>query len=290
MIPISSFTPVVGPGQYLSRASGLAIDSAGNFYMTDRQMHKVHVFSRAGVWLRCWGGPGSGDGLFNQPRGIFVDQYDNVYVADCLNGRIQKFTSSGTFLLKFGSSTPGDSYLSSPYCVMVDLNDDVFVADFYGAAVKVFSNQGVYKDRVGTSGWRPGSTERPSGVYSDSMGTVHIADYSLAWIAQFRWALAPISDFTALPLTGLPPLSVQFTDTSQNYPTSWLWSFGDGEMSTLKNPLHEYLDEGLYSVGLKVTNTIGDNTTIKTDYILVEVPVPETPRFKPLWSLQIGPV
>ncbi|MEA3376278.1 MAG: hypothetical protein U9R72_08820 [Chloroflexota bacterium] len=38
-----------------------------------------------------WGGPGTDEGLFNEPRDIAVDQGGNVYVADTGNCRIQKF-------------------------------------------------------------------------------------------------------------------------------------------------------------------------------------------------------
>ena len=49
-------------------------------------------------------------------------------------------------------------------------------------------------------------------------------------------AVQPIAGFVATPLIGSAPLAVQFTDTSQNIPTAWLWDFGDGTFSTLQNP------------------------------------------------------
>ncbi|MFA4860176.1 PKD domain-containing protein [Methanoregula sp.] len=37
-----------------------------------------------------------------------------------------------------------------------------------------------------------------------------------------------VVSFTGTPLSGAPPLAVQFNDTSTNSPISWNWSFGDG--------------------------------------------------------------
>lgn len=49
-------------------------------------------------------------------------------------------------------------------------------------------------------------------------------------------ALTPIAGFVATPTVGSSPLAVQFTDTSQNIPTTWLWDFGDGTFSSQQNP------------------------------------------------------
>jgi chitodextrinase len=50
--------------------------------------------------------------------------------------------------------------------------------------------------------------------------------------------------------------SVNFTDTSQHHPTSWLWNFGDGQTSTQENPAHTYGAAGSYTVTLTVSNSI----------------------------------
>ena len=76
-----------------------------------------------------------------------------------------------------------------------------------------------------------------------------------------------VADFSATPLSGIYPLTVQFTDTSTNTPTSWLWSFGDGQTSTLQNPSHTYTRSGFFTVTLTATNDAGSDIKIKTNYI-----------------------
>ena len=49
----------------------------------------------------------------------------------------------------------------------------------------------------------------------------------------------PIANFTASPTSGSAPLSVQFTDLSENA-TGWNWNFGDSQTSTVRNPSHIY--------------------------------------------------
>jgi PKD repeat protein len=85
---------------------------------------------------------------------------------------------------------------------------------------------------------------------------------------------APVANFTTNATTGSAPLNVQFTDTSSNTPTSWLWNFGDGTTSTSQNPDHIYTTPGTYNVTLTATNDGGNNTIIQNSFITVPYPAP----------------
>ncbi len=68
----------------------------------------------------------------------------------------------------------------------------------------------------------------------------------------------PIADFTYYPLSPLTYELIYFNDTSYDNDktiVTWNWEFGDGTMSTEQNPIHQYLDNGIYHVNL----TIKDN-------------------------------
>ncbi len=66
--------------------------------------------------------------------------------------------------------------------------------------------------------------------------------------------------------------TVKFTDMSIGGPSSWLWTFGDGNTSTLQHPTHTYINNGTYTVSLKATNGFGNNTFTRTNYINVAKP------------------
>jgi hypothetical protein len=53
-----------------------------------------------------------------------------------------------------------------------------------------------------------------------------------AVVAVHKIVTPPLADFTATPLSGKAPLTVQFNDTSLNSPTSWVWDFGDSGNET----------------------------------------------------------
>lgn len=75
-------------------------------------------------------------------------------------------------------------------------------------------------------------------------------------------------DFSATPVLGTPPLSVEFTNLSSG-PTSYLWDFGDGTTSTDTNPSHVYSAAGNYTVSLQGLYDTTVTSTIKKNYIVV---------------------
>jgi hypothetical protein len=87
--------------------------------------------------------------------------------------------------------------------------------------------------------------------------------------ALMQAATVPVANFSGTPLSGIAPLSVVFTDSSTNTPTSWAWTFGDGGTSTAQNPAHVYASAGTYNVGLTATNSGGSNLATKNAYITV---------------------
>ena len=68
----------------------------------------------------------------------------------------------------------------------------------------------------------------------------------------------PVSNFTFAPAAGQAPLTVQFTDTSTNSPTSWSWTFTDDfSTSNVQNPVHTFQSAGTSGVLMTATNGAG---------------------------------
>jgi PKD repeat protein len=80
----------------------------------------------------------------------------------------------------------------------------------------------------------------------------------------------PEADFIAHPVSGKPPLTVQFEDRSLGFPTSWLWDFGDSVKSYDQNPVHIYSESGNYTVSLSVFSDEGSSVKTKDGFITVQ--------------------
>ena len=78
------------------------------------------------------------------------------------------------------------------------------------------------------------------------------------------------ANFSATPLSGCAPFSVNFTDQSTGNPNFWKWDLGNNTVSFLRNPSTIYLNPGLYTVKLVIKNATGaaDSLT-KIQYIVV---------------------
>ncbi len=86
-------------------------------------------------------------------------------------------------------------------------------------------------------------------------------------------ASPPTADFYTTTQSGNMPLRVTFFDRSDGTPPlQYLWDFGDGTTSTLKEPTHIFGPNGKYTVSLTVTNSYGKDTKTRTGYISVGDP------------------
>jgi PKD repeat protein len=78
-----------------------------------------------------------------------------------------------------------------------------------------------------------------------------------------------IPEFSALPLSGVAPLSVTFDNLSTGPYTSTLWTFGDGDTSTVISPTHLYMVPGVYTVTLTIANITTTISLTRSNYITV---------------------
>ncbi|MDA0746956.1 MAG: PKD domain-containing protein, partial [bacterium] len=86
---------------------------------------------------------------------------------------------------------------------------------------------------------------------------------------SFRVLASPGVEFSGDPLSGRVPLTVQFTDLSTNFPSEWFWDFGDGTESAEQHPEHTFGQPGTYTVSLRARNVAGEDTRVRSDYIVV---------------------
>ena len=70
-------------------------------------------------------------------------------------------------------------------------------------------------------------------------------------------AAAPAASFTASTQNPAVNSLVLFADTSVGGPTAWSWDFGDGGVSSERNPTHVYRSEGVFTARLTASNPSG---------------------------------
>lgn len=94
-------------------------------------------------------------------------------------------------------------------------------------------------------------------------GSVILSGFAASWNSVSSGTVPPVANFTVNP-TPIFNSPTQFTDLTTNSPTSWLWQFGDGTTSTLKNPIKTYTTSGMKTVTLTATNCSTTGIVTKT--------------------------
>ena len=102
------------------------------------------------------------------------------------------------------------------------------------------------------------------GIYTDM---IKVTNGVVPQPTPFPTPVKITADFTAVPQKGSAPLDVSFQDQSSGNPVSWIWYFGDGQVSTLQNPTHRYSSGGSYSVTLLAQNVKYSGSISKPGFI-----------------------
>lgn len=177
--------------------NNVAVDKAGNVYVTDVGNDSIRKITPAGVvsTLAGTGKPGftngyCADARFQGPHGIAVDSADVVYVADTYNSTIRKITAAGIVSNLAGTKRKGFvngpviyAKFNEPTGVAVDDLGMVYVADLDNHSIRKITPAGVVSTFAGTGtiGFTngPGSQATfhfPYGIAVDSGGNVYVAD------------------------------------------------------------------------------------------------------------------
>jgi PKD repeat protein/invasion protein IalB len=108
------------------------------------------------------------------------------------------------------------------------------------------------------------------GYTSRTINNIVLANSSATTVnVKLKPAGAPDAVFTADNTTTCSGI-INFTNTSTGGVT-WLWTFGDGNTSTLQNPSHTYTTSGTYTVKLKIYGCNGNDSLVRTNYITVNL-------------------
>jgi len=261
-------------GGFLNSATGVAVDSADNFYVGDQGNHRIRKFTSAGVLITSWGSSGTGDNQFDSPMGLAIDASDNVYVVDSVNNRVQKFTSAGVFITKWGTAGAGDGQFNGPQGIAVDSTGTVYVADTNNNRIQKFTSTGTFLEACGTAGSGDGEFSSPGDVAVDSANNLYVVDNGNDRVQKFgSAAAAPVADAGTnqnIECAGaLTPVSLNGTASTPGSGTisSYTWKEGATLLGTGAT-LGVSLPSGSHTITLTVVDTGGGSDS---DDVLINI-------------------
>jgi len=185
----------------VSQPSGVAVDAAGNVYLTDYNYKHIRKVNPQGVISTI---AGNGSALFSgdngspanagmDPNDVAVDSKGNLYIADLFNNRIRKI-SGGVITTVAGTGKAGYSgdgglatsaQLYAPTGVVVDSSGDLYIADgnnfvvrrvTAGGLITTIAGNGRIGPASGDGGPATAATLNPLRLAIDSLGGVYVTD------------------------------------------------------------------------------------------------------------------
>jgi len=109
-------------------------------------------------------------------------------------------------------------------------------------------------------------------VFSDTLGFYCYDTYCID--VEIEYSLSSDFSLSLDTISGLTN-NYYFNDNSIGNADTWLWDFGDGNVSVLQNVTHQYSESGEYEVCLKVTRSFPNTVTYTDTYCQVI----ETPNY-----------
>ena len=232
--PSGVITTVAGPGASDTRQDGIpaiganlgqptaiAVDAAGNLYVTDTETNRVRRISTDGIIRTvAGGGMSQAEGVaatsvaLKGPQSLALDTAGNLYIGDV--DRIRRVNSGGAIFTIAGNGKAGFSgdggpatlaSISDPFGLLIDRNGTLYIADSGNGRVRSVTPSGIINTVAGNgNGDFSGdggpaalaSIDHPVGLAIDPDGNFYIAD---SGNRRIRRILAAAPTFSAAPST-----------------------------------------------------------------------------------------
>ena len=132
--------------------------------------------------------------------------------------------------------------------------------------LKITAFQKIKADSNGNFSYSYDTTAVPPGNFEVKVGDITKEITLRPQEIEEPSLVLPVANFSSDVTEGYAPLTVQFTDLSENA-TYVSWDFGDRKNSTERNPVHKFTTQGTYTVNLTANN--GNGTDSKSAIINV---------------------
>lgn len=270
-----------------SSPNGIVVDAFGNIFVADGRNNQANTIRKiSGGQVATIAGKfneiGTADGQDVNSRFSFPGQMafnstsDEMYVTDVRNHTIRKINFKP--IADFTTFNPNVNVNVEVELTSTSLN----APTTYKWEITPSAGGYSYTSGTSSSSVNPKVTFTQTGSYTVKLTVTNAYGQDIKTSTNYinvssgGGGNAPIADFEADKAITSTTDTVLFTDKSTNNPNQWDWTitpstvqYVDGTTASSQNPKVTFSQNGIYTVALKVTNPLGDNTKTIPNYIHV---------------------
>jgi len=232
------------PGVYLAQFTDMSIGEPTNWFWEfgdgeySEEQNPEHIYYEQGIYLVCLTIMGDSINCYDMVceeviiGGMNDCEANFYYVQDNLNELTINFFDSSSGLITYWFWDFGDG----------DFSEET-------NPIHTYSDPGIYQVCLS--------------VFSDSLGFFCSDTYCSN--TEIEYSLSSDFSFSLDTISGLTN-NYYFTDISIGNPETWFWDFGDGNVSTLQNPVHQFSETGEYEICLEVSRSFPNSGTYTVTY------------------------
>jgi sugar lactone lactonase YvrE len=189
---LPTVTGATPPLDTLNNPTGIAVDGAGNLFISDTWNNRV-------VEILANGGPAMAvavNGLsLSYPSGLAVDSVGNLFISDTLNNRVVEVPAGGGAATVL-APTVNNLILNRPSGIVVDGAGNLFIADTLNNRVVE-----VPADGSAATAFAPTvngvALLHPNGLLLNGAGDLFVSDHGNSRVVEIQRSLAPVLNYSS---------------------------------------------------------------------------------------------
>ena len=155
----------------------IALDGAGQIYVSDSVRSRIFVFSPEGKFLRTIGGLSKTESIFKRCTGIAIDRKrERLYVVDTLAMKVIILGLDGKVIQRIGERGLEPGKFNFPTQIAVAPDSSFWVVDSLNFRVQHFDGEGKVLNGFGRLGDSLGEFDKAKGIALDSHGNIYVVD------------------------------------------------------------------------------------------------------------------
>lgn len=175
-------------GHKAARPFSVAVDAAGNLFVSDSAANTILVYGADGKYQRT-----ISHERLDKPTGLAIDRRGQIlYVVSGVHGkstdhRVEAFSLAGKHLRTVGTRGEKGGEFNFPTNLAVAKDGTLYVVDMLNFRIQLFDPEGRLVSMFGALGsGQPGTFDKAKSVALDGFGNIYVVDSQAAHVQMFN--------------------------------------------------------------------------------------------------------